>query len=241
MSNATGSPTVALGPLSLVPLLVSTGTLVLVVVMMFYVCHNREVRKSVQFSKQLRVTEERIENLEARKVTKLALRNLQAVEKGINLREMDELRPVELHKAAGSLDVMRNHSTNPFKESAEQVGRHTVTTEFEDVYMSTAAECGTTCSSSSLGNLCAESDGGRWDRWNRQRQGPTAIPLPSTGTVTQEVAVRSGEVTKRRVETSPQRAENGVAAHIVPATEVLIPSVKVATALSLNDGHEKWV
>lgn len=233
MSNATESPAASLvGPLSLVPLLVSIGTFILVVVMMCYVYHRREVRKSVQFSKQLRVTEERIENLEARKVMKLTRREQQ--ENKSNLIEMENLRPERTEKLGGK---EMSASRKLLNESVDRVHRHVGATELalqEDTDMSTAAECGTTCSAGSLSTLRAETSAGMFERWRRQRQGATVTPLLVTATVQD---ARRGVGAKTRVETSPPveqgAARNEVIHHIATGNG--------ATASSLTDTCEKWV
>ena len=236
MSNATESPAASLvGPLSLVPLLVSIGTFILVVIMMCYVYHRREVRKSVQFSKQLRVTEERIENLEARKVMKLTRREQHAQENKSNLIEMENLRPERL----GGKEM--SASRKLLNESVDRVDRHVGTTELalqEDTDMSTAAECGTTCSAGSLSTLRAETSAGMFERWRRQRQGATVTPLLVTATVQD---ARRGVGAKTRVETSPP-VEQG-ATFTAARNEAIhhIATGNGATASSLTDTCEKWV
>ena len=236
MSNATAHATDDVGPLTLVPLLVSIGTLILVVVMMCYVYYHREVRRSVQFSNQLHVTEERIENLEARKVKKLALRKLQPAEKRGSVTELDDLRPVTPQRA-GNLGASKSGSKRLSETGVEEVDRHVAATELqEDFDTSTVAECGTAYSQ--VGSLRDETGaGGVLDRWRRQRQGATVTPLLVTAMAAQST-VRHGEIRKSRVETSPPTEQD--AAHAVATKEATL-SGKVATTSFLTDTQEKWV
>ena len=231
-------------PLTLVPLLVSIATLILVIAMMCYVYHHREVRKSVQFSKQLRVTEERIENLEARKLMKMARRDQpdnSAAAGGIP-GEPDNSRPQwrETKFVAKEMSapcrrlLMQN-------ENVDDVDRHVAVLGQQEyaACTSTAAECGTTCSAGSLSPLRPGTSAGMLgDRWRRQRQGATVTPLPvSVETAVKDVR-RAG---KTRVETSPPAEQNAAFTDIDTGIEGVHPLVTGKGGASLTDTHEKWV
>lgn len=222
MSNATASPTDALGPMTFVPLLISIGTLILVVVMMFHVYYHRgQAKRKVQFTNQLHVTGERNENLEARKVMKLELQKLEPAERRGSVQR------------AGNLCVTTSGSKMLFMENVEEIDRHVAATELqEDVDMSTVAECGTTYSQ--VSSLRDETSGGgsALERWRRQRQGaPKVTPLLMASQSTSEVR-------KTRAQTSRPTGQDG--AHAAATKETTFSGKGATTLTDTHDG-EKWV